>query len=152
MLLLSRKEGEEILLPDLGIRVEVVRIHGNRVRLGVTAPREIAVHRSELLSPEARLPSTGGAGKEKGSRAGPPPRAARRNGAGERRLARIIAERTGGRLRDLEVERRDGRLIVHGSASSFYVLQLVQAAVCEALGEAGPQGAFETEFDIHVDG
>ncbi len=48
MLVLSRKVGEEILLPDQGVAVRVVGISGDRVRLGITAPAEIPIHRSEV--------------------------------------------------------------------------------------------------------
>ena len=48
MLVLSRKEGQEILFPNLGITVEVLRVKGNNVRIGVDAPRSIRILRSEL--------------------------------------------------------------------------------------------------------
>jgi carbon storage regulator len=47
MLVLTRKEGERILIGD-NISVTVVRIAGGGVRLGVDAPPEVAVMRSEL--------------------------------------------------------------------------------------------------------
>ena len=48
MLVLTRKLGEAILIAD-GIRVEVLEIKGGRVRLGITAPRDVAVHRAEVI-------------------------------------------------------------------------------------------------------
>ena len=46
MLVLSRKVGQRIILgPD--IEITVVQIRGQRVRLGVTAPREVSVNRLE---------------------------------------------------------------------------------------------------------
>ena len=48
MLVLSRKRGESIVLPDCQATITVVAIHGNRVRLGVTAPPGIPVHRTEV--------------------------------------------------------------------------------------------------------
>jgi carbon storage regulator CsrA len=48
MLVLSRGPKEEILFPKLGITVKVVRISGNRVRLGVDAPHDVNVIRAEL--------------------------------------------------------------------------------------------------------
>ena len=47
MLVLSRRIGEEIVI-DGHIRVKVVAVHGNRVRLGIVAPQEVAVHREEI--------------------------------------------------------------------------------------------------------
>ena len=52
MLVLSRKAGESIVLPDLGITITVLSIeskHGEwQARLGVDAPPDIAVHRWEI--------------------------------------------------------------------------------------------------------
>jgi carbon storage regulator CsrA len=48
MLVLSRRPGEKILFPGLGISVEVLRSRGTVVRLGIDAPREIAVVRGEI--------------------------------------------------------------------------------------------------------
>ena len=48
MLVLSRRVSEKVLFPNLGITVEVTRIKGNTVRLGVDAPREVRVIRAEL--------------------------------------------------------------------------------------------------------
>jgi carbon storage regulator len=47
MLVLTRRPGEEIVI-DGCIRVRVVDVHGNRVRLGIEAPPEVTVDRSEI--------------------------------------------------------------------------------------------------------
>ncbi len=47
MLVLSRKPGEQIVLPDSEIVVTVLGISGNRVRLGIIAPAEQRVQRRE---------------------------------------------------------------------------------------------------------
>jgi len=47
MLVLSRKESERIRLGD-SIVVTVVRVSGDRVRLGIEAPRDVLVLREEL--------------------------------------------------------------------------------------------------------
>ena len=47
MLVLSRKLGEVIKIGD-DIAIEVVEIRGGRVRLGITAPDEVPVHRQEV--------------------------------------------------------------------------------------------------------
>lgn len=47
MLVLSRKE-DQVIIIDGRIRVTVVEIRGSQVRLGIEAPPDIAVLRSEL--------------------------------------------------------------------------------------------------------
>ncbi len=47
MLVLSRKKNESIIIDDQ-IVITVVEIRGDKVRLGIQAPREIPVHRSEI--------------------------------------------------------------------------------------------------------
>jgi carbon storage regulator len=47
MLILSRKRNEEIIIGD-NIVVNVVEIRGDKVRLGITAPDEVPVHRREV--------------------------------------------------------------------------------------------------------
>jgi carbon storage regulator len=61
MLVLSRRVGEEIVIAD-EIRVAIIGVKGQRVRLGITAPRSVPVTRSELLSQNpdgARLQANG---------------------------------------------------------------------------------------------
>lgn len=48
MLVLSRGRNEKVVFPTLGISVEILRVAGNKVRLGIDAPREVPVHRHEL--------------------------------------------------------------------------------------------------------
>lgn len=48
MLVLSRKKSESIVIND-DIVVTVVEVRGDKVRLGIQAPREIPVHRKEIL-------------------------------------------------------------------------------------------------------
>jgi carbon storage regulator len=47
MLVLSRKKNESIVIGDQ-IVVTIVEIHGDKVRLGIAAPKEVAVHRQEI--------------------------------------------------------------------------------------------------------
>lgn len=47
MLVLSRKKNESIVI-DSTTKVEVVEIRGDKVRLGVQAPKEVSVHREEV--------------------------------------------------------------------------------------------------------
>jgi carbon storage regulator len=48
MLVLSRKLGERIVVPHSDLAVTVIAIKGNTVRLGISAPADIAVYREEL--------------------------------------------------------------------------------------------------------
>jgi len=47
MLILSRKIHQSIMIGD-AIRIVVVGVEGDQVKLGVEAPREVPVHRSEV--------------------------------------------------------------------------------------------------------
>ena len=47
MLVLSRKKNESVIIND-DITIVVVEIRGDKVRLGVEAPKEIPVHRREV--------------------------------------------------------------------------------------------------------
>ena len=47
MLILTRRAGETIMVGD-EVTITVLGIKGNQVRLGVNAPREIAVHREKI--------------------------------------------------------------------------------------------------------
>jgi carbon storage regulator len=47
MLVLARKKNESIVISD-NITITVVEIRGDKVRLGIEAPREISVHRQEV--------------------------------------------------------------------------------------------------------
>lgn len=48
MLVLSRGPQDKVVFPNLGITVEILRVDGNRVRVGVDAPKEVRVLRHEL--------------------------------------------------------------------------------------------------------
>ncbi len=47
MLVLSRKKNESIVINDT-ITIVVVEVRGDKVRLGIEAPKDVAVHRKEI--------------------------------------------------------------------------------------------------------
>ncbi len=55
MLVLSRKEGERLSIGD-NITIVVTKVSGNRVTIGIEAPRDVKVVRSELDVAEASAP------------------------------------------------------------------------------------------------
>jgi carbon storage regulator len=57
MLVLSRKIGEEIVIAN-NIRVKVVAVQGNRVKLGVIAPDDVTVHREEIYRQRMEFTAT----------------------------------------------------------------------------------------------
>jgi len=55
VLILTRKVGESVLIGD-GIKVSILAVKGNQVRVGIDAPKEVSVHREEV---RARLDAEG---------------------------------------------------------------------------------------------
>jgi carbon storage regulator len=47
MLVLTRKPGQSIMIGD-GVEVQVLSVAGEKVRLGITAPREVPIFRNEV--------------------------------------------------------------------------------------------------------
>lgn len=48
MLVLSRGQNDKVVFPTLGITVEILRLVGNRVKLGIDAPKHVPILRDEL--------------------------------------------------------------------------------------------------------
>ena len=48
MLILTRRVGESLVIGD-DITITVLGVKGNQARLGVNAPRDVAVHREEIM-------------------------------------------------------------------------------------------------------
>lgn len=47
MLVLSRKKNESVIIAD-NIQVTIVEVRGDKVRLGINAPKSVPVHREEI--------------------------------------------------------------------------------------------------------
>ena len=48
MLVLSRKLGERIVVPQCELELTVIAVEGGTVRLGISAPAEVGVYREEV--------------------------------------------------------------------------------------------------------
>jgi len=64
MLVLTRRVGEALMIGD-DITITVLGVKGNQVRVGVTAPRDVAVHREEIFE-RIKDDSGGGTGQSEG--------------------------------------------------------------------------------------
>jgi carbon storage regulator len=49
MLILTRRVGESLMVGD-DVTITVLGVKGNQVRVGVKAPKDVAVHREEILT------------------------------------------------------------------------------------------------------
>lgn len=47
MLILTRRVGESVMIGD-NVTITVLGVKGNQVRIGVNAPKDVAVHREEI--------------------------------------------------------------------------------------------------------
>ena len=47
MLVLSRQKDESIMIGD-DVEITIIDVRGDKVRLGINAPREVSVHRKEV--------------------------------------------------------------------------------------------------------
>ncbi|KXJ57850.1 MAG: carbon storage regulator [Neptuniibacter sp. Phe_28] len=61
MLILTRRIGETLMIGD-DVTVTVLGVNGNQVRIGVNAPKDVAVHREEIYQ---RIKSDKQASEEK---------------------------------------------------------------------------------------
>ncbi len=58
MLVLSRKRNESVVINDQ-IVVTVIEVRGDKVRLGIQAPRDVPIHRSEVMAAIQRAQEVG---------------------------------------------------------------------------------------------
>ncbi len=49
MLVLTRSIGERLFIQDGEIKIQVLEVKGNQVRIGIEAPKHIAIHREEVF-------------------------------------------------------------------------------------------------------
>jgi carbon storage regulator len=59
MLVLTRKAGESIVVGD-NIQITIVEVVGNRIRIGINAPREVPIVRAEVEEVQFELPGESG--------------------------------------------------------------------------------------------
>lgn len=64
MLVLSRKEGESIVIGDGDLRIMVLEVRGNKVRLGIEAHQGVKIHRQEIWEEIHRRPYSRPANQE----------------------------------------------------------------------------------------
>jgi carbon storage regulator len=76
MLILTRRAGEALRIGD-DIEVTVMAVNGSQVRIGINAPRNVAVDREEIAERKRRDRAGAGAGT-----AGPPSKSESHGGAG----------------------------------------------------------------------
>lgn len=174
MLVLTRKVGEEIVLPNRGVTVGVVGINGKHVWLGITAPLETSVHRKEVWQ---RIRQPGECGRDGSSPdcehsqadsvgaaiLNDPPIGQPQSNSPEiaddgsnfdwqQEVRRRIAARTHGRVFGVEVEVIDERVIVRGRSASYHGKQLACVAARELLDSLDSAPFRQVELDIEVVG
>jgi carbon storage regulator len=72
MLILTRRVGETVVIGD-DVTITVLGVKGNQVRVGINAPKSIAVHREEIYERIKREHAAEAAEKQKSGFASPPP-------------------------------------------------------------------------------
>ena len=124
----------------------------------MAAPSEIPVYRAEIWE---RIAAGGGSpaqSEEAGEMSAGPRLAAegeytdlgRHSVSLAELLARYVARRVGTRVRSVAVAVRGEKLVVRGSAPSYYVRQLLQSAVQEFVECMGITSLDDIEFEIDV--
>ena len=148
MLVLSRKLGEQVVLPGLDVTVTILGVSGKKVKLGIAAPPEVSIQRQEIRDQVCqwktprRHPNETAAVGAVSSAALPQ--------ALDAMLAHSINQRTAGQIGALQVDTTEGRVIIHGRARSYHARQLAQAAVIAALKASSSCRLENVEFNIEM--
>ncbi len=158
MLVLTRKIGQQIVLPGCGVTIDVIGVTKSQVRIGIEAPSNVPIYRSEILDrihpqresqPEGKVELQNHAtalAEEPQSpdiTVAPPPDL-------DRCLADWITCRTSGRIRRLSVKTVGDRIVISGWATSYYARQLAQAAVSEVLDHWSSRRLPNVEYAIDI--
>jgi carbon storage regulator len=162
MLVLTRRIGEQIMLPDHGVTITVVSVTGGKVKLGVTAPAGVPVHRKEVVRgshSDSGDAVTGGRGVRpfRSTSAGESPDPVRASSSAattqkmERELIAAIANRTAGRVKALRVHILGDRIAVHGHTDSHSAVELAHVGLLDALNRIDVDWPDKIELNLEID-
>ena len=119
MLVITRKIGQQIVLPGCGVTIDVVRVTKGQVRLGIDAPSDVPIHRSEVLDRirregelENRATALADVAESPSTAEVSPPDL-------DRCLAKWIVHRTNGRIGRLCVKTVGDHTLIRGRATSY---------------------------------
>jgi carbon storage regulator len=158
MLVLTRRIGQQIVLPGCGVTIDIVGVTKSQVRIGIEAPSDVPVYRREILDRihGQREGQPGEKDEPEDQAAAPADEPKTPNAAGtspadlDRCLAEWITCRTGGRIRRLCVKTVGDRTVISGWAASYYARQLAQAAVNEVFDNWSSMPPHKLEYEIDV--
>jgi carbon storage regulator CsrA len=150
MLVLSRKKGESIVI-DRAVKVQVIEVNGRVVRLGIEAPKEIPVYRSELYERIRRNEKALAPSREKLDQGG---RSALHDAVIDHRRGRIVELLAGG----ADVNRKDnsGWTPLHFAAQQQVVeiarMLIKSGAEVDSKDESGNTPLWRAVSDYRGDG
>lgn len=162
MLVLTRRIGEEITLPDQGVKITVLSVAGSKVKLGVTAPKSVPVHRDEVVQgtqSDSGDAATGDRGfrPSRSTSAGESPAPIQASSSAattqqmERELVTAIAQRTAGRVKSLKVHILGDRIAVHGHTDCRSAVELAHLGLLDALNRIDVDWPEKVELNLEID-